>query len=72
MKFKDTRRTIYKSFESGNFRIENVPYKVSVEISDPIDEDLILSGIVMIQLIRIMNYMKENNMQVFDYENEID
>lgn len=72
MKFKDTRRTIYKSFESGNFLIENVPYKVSLDISNPIDEDLILSGIVMVQLIRIMNYMKENNMQVFDYENEID
>lgn len=70
MKFKDTR-TIYKSFESGNLRIENVPYKVPLGISEPIDEELILSGIVMIRLIHIMNYMKQNNMQVFDYGDEI-
>jgi len=70
MKFKE-RNLIYKSFEHGNHRIENVPYQVNTEISDPIDEDLILSGPVMLRLMQILGHMEQNDLLVFNYESEL-
>lgn len=70
MKFKETN-TVYKSFKHGSYRIENVPYQVSADTTDPIDEDLIISGPVMLRLIKILGYMEEKESLVFNYDNEL-
>jgi len=70
MKFKE-RKVVYKDFQHRQYLIENVPYQVSEGIDEPIDEDLIISGAVMLRLLKILEYMEQSKLLFFEYDTDL-
>lgn len=70
MEFKD-RRIVYKEFKHKQYLIDNVPYQVNEGIIEPTEEDLILSGAVILRLMAILGYMEKNKLLFFEYDTDL-
>lgn len=71
MRFKEPI-VFKKSFTYGKYTVKDVPFHLRGSVSEPpIDEDLIVSGPVMLRLMKILGHMEQNDLLIFDYDNEI-